>query len=517
MRFDDRLSTVLAQPATDAHDRAVRWRQLVELLARSGGAPVGRLAAEALAEVKDGAGAIDPAVRAATARAVSAMPLSAELVAIFAADTLTIAAPVLAAASLNGPQWDVVLTTASEENLRFLLTLHPELQGRSRLAAMTPQTPLTPAAPTPASPPAPAPAAEPESPIPSISDVVARIERLRQSREQEGREAPAPGDRLPTGGALFRWECTPSGEIAWVDGAPRGALVGRSIAQPSEQDHVDPAVGRAFSVRAPFRDASLVLAGDADWAGEWKISGAPAFEPADGRFAGYRGVATRTGVSAAAGLAHWGDHDSLRELIHEIKTPLNAIIGFAEIIDGEFLGEAGVRYRERAAVIVEEARLLLGAIDDLDLAARLQSGREQVNGPVDADEMLARLRPQLIEQAEQSGVTLEFEAGGGGRACAVHPVLAERMVTRMVEVVVSAAAEGERLSLMSGSTDGRCTLTARLPAALRDAVGKAGGTDRAGPHDGESFRLRLLHGLAQLGGGDVAVTDGHLKLTLPRG
>ena len=36
MRFDDRLMTVLDQPASDPHDRAVRWRQLVDLVARAG-------------------------------------------------------------------------------------------------------------------------------------------------------------------------------------------------------------------------------------------------------------------------------------------------------------------------------------------------------------------------------------------------------------------------------------------------------------------------------------------------
>ena len=36
MRFDDRLLTVLNQPAEDRHDAAVRWRQLVDLVARAG-------------------------------------------------------------------------------------------------------------------------------------------------------------------------------------------------------------------------------------------------------------------------------------------------------------------------------------------------------------------------------------------------------------------------------------------------------------------------------------------------
>ena len=36
MRFDDRLCTVLNEPAVDRHDAAVRWRQLVDLVARAG-------------------------------------------------------------------------------------------------------------------------------------------------------------------------------------------------------------------------------------------------------------------------------------------------------------------------------------------------------------------------------------------------------------------------------------------------------------------------------------------------
>jgi signal transduction histidine kinase len=63
------------------------------------------------------------------------------------------------------------------------------------------------------------------------------------------------------------------------------------------------------------------------------------------------------------------DPDSLRELVHEIKTPLNAIMGFAEIIEGQYLGPADRGYRERAAEIWRQARLLLTAIDDLDFAA----------------------------------------------------------------------------------------------------------------------------------------------------
>ena len=130
-------------------------------------------------------------------------------------------------------------------------------------------------------------------PAPSLHEVVQRIERRRRSRAMMRRGGLAPA--LPTSTSLFRWECGAGGEIAWVDGAPRGALIGRSIARArnGDSDHVDPEVVRAFTVRAPFRDAALTVAGDGLVAGEWKISGVPAFDPADGRFRGYRGVALR--------------------------------------------------------------------------------------------------------------------------------------------------------------------------------------------------------------------------------
>src|SRR5215207_4446005 len=105
VRFDDRLTTVLAQPAEDAHDRAVRWRQLVELLARGRGSLDSEAARQALDEVRMHLPSISEPVRAAAARAVAGIKLPAELIAVFAADELSVAAPILAAASLTEEEW----------------------------------------------------------------------------------------------------------------------------------------------------------------------------------------------------------------------------------------------------------------------------------------------------------------------------------------------------------------------------------------------------------------------------
>jgi hypothetical protein len=74
VRFDDRLLTVLSQPAGDRHDSAVRWRQLVDLVARAGPNASSAIVADALGVIRSDAAQVDDHLRAAAARAVAALP-----------------------------------------------------------------------------------------------------------------------------------------------------------------------------------------------------------------------------------------------------------------------------------------------------------------------------------------------------------------------------------------------------------------------------------------------------------
>ena len=98
------------------------------------------------------------------------------------------------------------------------------------------------------------------------------------------------------------------------------------------------------------------------------------------------------------------DPDSLRELVHEIKTPLNAIMGFAEIIEGQYLGPADRGYRERAAEIGRQARLLLTAIDDLDFAAKVHSAKGAARERVDLGALVDRAAAELRDIAAKRGI-----------------------------------------------------------------------------------------------------------------
>jgi len=517
VRFDDRLLTVLNQPAGDRHDIAVRWRQLVDLVARAGPNAESPTFAQALDSIRGDAPAVDESLRAAAARAVAALPLPFGLLEYFASDRLTVSAPVLAAARLDSRQWRAMVRVADEETRRFIETLHPEIRPEPS-PDLTETLVERPQIETP--PPMPKPEDEPPfaSTQSSLHDVVQRIERRRRVRSAMKRAA-ARESAAQAAPALFRWECGPGGEIAWVEGAPRGALIGRSIARPHDGggEHLDPDVVRAFTVRAPFRDAVLTVPGDGQVSGEWKISGVPAFDPADGRFRGYRGVALRGQPEAAAGDQQpelLSDPDSLRELVHEIKTPLNAIIGFAEIIEGQYLGPADRRYRERAQEIVRQARLLLTAIDDLDFAAKVHSPTAGAQRRVNLGELVERLTPALRELASSRGVEVEGSRAIRDTTAATEPELADRLIFRMCSALVEQANPGESLRLVVEPAGERWRVSMTRPTRL---FGLSEDQLMGGTADVEhGFSLRLVRGLARIAGAELVASQGAISLLFPR-
>ena len=513
MRFDDRLLTVLNQPADDRHDAAVRWRQLVDLVARAGSSSASPVVAEALDAIRNEAPRVEESLRAAAARSVAALPLPLGLLEYFASDSLTVAAPVLAAATLDPHQWQVIQRAADEETRGFIATLHPEVgtepngEAAPGFIASGPPEELSPA-----------PAYTP----PSLHEVVERIERRRRMRTGELQTTPDEAEPAEPP-ALFRWECGPGGEIAWVEGAPRGPLIGRSIAKPkdSDGDRIDRDVIRAFGVRAPFRDGSLTVTGGGLVSGEWKISGVPAFDPADGRFAGYRGVALRETPAPPTSATEvfpevLADPDSLRELVHEIKTPLNAIIGFAEIIEGQYLGPADRGYRHRAAEIVRQARLLLTAIDDFDFAAKVHSASGSTRDRVDLGALIDREAQELHGVASSRGVEVMVTRSRLEVAAAVQPELADRLLFRLFEALVGYADQGERIQLSADAARDGARLSISRPKGLRGVPDKDLFDAGRGAGVEGGFALRLVRGLARIAGGDLIGSRDAFALVFPR-
>ncbi len=535
MRFDDMIATALAQPADRPDRREAQWRQLVDLLAQRRPGSGDAAALEAYAILRATRDSVAPAVRRQAALALAGRRVDPELIAFFTEDNAAVAAPLLAAARLEPEAWIAVLPRLGPA-ARALLRHRDDLDPRVRqaLAAFGPSDFVLEGAG--------APAAETGESESQIRELVARIEAYRKQRDSEppaAEPAPMPAlDARPADG--FRWETGTDGILVWVEGAPRGALVGQSIAWIAGpgQYGVDGQAAGGFEKRAPFRDARFSVAGDGPAAGDWRISGIPFFDHGSGSFLGYRGTARRPRpdeiARAAAEAPPQGvfgtqfPADSLRQLIHELRTPLNAIIGFAEMIEGQYMGPAAAPYRGRAAAIMEQARGLLGAVDDLDTAARLESRRLELDeSAVDAAALLWRLHDSYARVAAQRGSRIDVQVAEGLPQARVEPATAERMFARMLAGTIGLAGEGEtiRASLAVETTGARPLLCLAVDRprslaglgeeALLDPGYSPEGDWPGAPALGLGFSLRLVRNLAEAVGGALAIEEARFALRLP--
>ena len=372
-----------------------------------------------------------------------------------------------------------------------------------------------------------------------IAELVARIDAYQRQREA------APALPLPSIGPemqpelfvldhapaeTFRFETDAAGVVRWIEGAARAPLIGLSLdlaALPSGS-RVDGVAAGAFRRRAGFTNARLVVEGQSDAAGQWRITGMPVFDRGSGRFTGYRGSARRPRADEMAEPAREGRNpasDALRQLVHELRTPANAIAGFAEMIESQLLGPVPQPYRVHAATIRNQTHDLLGAIDDIDMAARIESDALDLRpGDVPIAPMLARIADDLAPLAHLRRTELAIDPGAEGIAIAGDDRAVERLIARLMATLVSSGSPDERIAVVArGEGDRTVALAFDRPRALGayaeerlltiDAEVEA---EREGaPLLGTGFALRLARNLATELGGSLTIGEDNLTLRLP--
>ncbi len=358
-----------------------------------------------------------------------------------------------------------------------------------------------------------------------ISDLVARIEAFNRDRTVEDAIPTA----TPTEAETFRFETDAQGIIRMIDGVSRSALIGVSLGYAAQQGeaHLDGVAAGAFRRRSRFSDARLEVGGLSDAFGSWRVSGVPAFDHASGRFIGFRGTARRPRrdetaepVRAAASPIS----DSLRQLVHELRTPTNAIAGFAELIETQLLGPVSPTYRDRATAIRAQAGDLLAAIDDLDTAARIEGHALDLRSTtVPVRPLLDRVTQDLQPLVTLRGASLSVAMPAGDCDVLGDDRAVERLIGRLLAALVSAARQGERLAIVVRPVADTVTIAFDRPAALAahatdillsiDAEQNDPGD--GAPLLGTGFALRLAQNLAVELSGALTIGLDRLTLQLP--
>ena len=379
VRFDDRLATVLRIDAGTPSGRLAIWYQLTAMLGQSGHELSEPEAARSLAAIAMLSPDVPVAARVAAARAMAARCTHAPLAVLLSRDVPAVVSALFDRLNLPEADWTLILpdlTPLARSRLRartdlpavvyrnlaslsssdFALSASPEaLQNAVVIRATAPGK------------------AQVGSPI---AELVQRIEAYRNRRPANDSAGPTPDDTL-----LFSADA--DGLVRMVTVSPRGLFVGVSLADiaQSGMTGVDAGVAAAFGKRDHIVAGRLLLAGGSRWSGLWAVHAEPRFDSATGRFTGYRGTLSRDlgeGSGSADIPSVTADRQlasAMQQMTHELRSPLNAISGFAQLIAGQYFGPVADNYRTIATRIVNDATFLTGAFEDIDLASRLDTGR----------------------------------------------------------------------------------------------------------------------------------------------
>lgn len=388
VRFDDRLTTVLQIDASTASGRLAIWYQLTAMLGQSGHELSEPEAARSLAAIAMLSPDVPVDARVAAAKAMAARCTHAPLAVLLSRDAPAVVSALFDRLNLPESDWALILpdlTPLARSRLRprsdlpasvhrglasltaadFALTGPREASGS--VATVAPAITDAPTA-----------KAQVGSPI---AELVHRIEAYRNRRPaNDGAEPSADGV-----GETILFATDADGYLRVVTAIPRGMFVGVSLADVAQSGAtgVDAGVAAAFGKRDHIVAGRLLLAGDRRWSGLWAIHAEPVFDGATGRFIGYRGSLSRDlverGQSAPSappvGTADRQLASAMLQMTHELRSPLNAISGFAQLIAGQYFGSVAANYRDIASRIVDDANFLTGAFEDIDLASRLDTGR----------------------------------------------------------------------------------------------------------------------------------------------
>jgi cell cycle sensor histidine kinase DivJ len=221
--------------------------------------------------------------------------------------------------------------------------------------------------------------------------------------------------------------------------------------------------------------------------------------------------------------------DRVADLSHEMKTPLSAIMGFADAMRAETFGPLGDdRYKEYAECIHASGAHLMELIGSILDSAKIEAGAYTINPTLTAPGDLARECAAMIRgEAERAGLAFKVHAAPDAPQVMIDRRVVRQILLNLLSNAVKFTGSGEialDVSEKCGALDFvvRDTGVGMNKTMLAKLGGRFSDAHRDGVRgaDGAGLGLSLAFKLARLHGGTLRI-DSELgvgttaRLTLP--
>ncbi len=204
----------------------------------------------------------------------------------------------------------------------------------------------------------------------------------------------------------------------------------------------------------------------------------------------------------------------LANLSHELRTPMNAIMGFTELIASGAVGEVNAKQAEYLQDVQTSARRLLDLINDLLDLSRAEAGRlELEETPTDLNALISEACRNVMLRARDKGVALECGLPYAFRVHADERKMLQVILNLLSNAVKFTPAGGRVRTSVHSESDGGVRIDVAdtgfgIPEADRQRVFEPFGRGQGAQTlqaEGCGIGLSLVRILVEIHGGTVSL------------
>ena len=221
-------------------------------------------------------------------------------------------------------------------------------------------------------------------------------------------------------------------------------------------------------------------------------------------------------LDAASASADTTKKTLLRTMSHELKTPLNAIIGFSDLLNQMAERFSADQVREYAGLIHAGGHNLLQLINNILDLTKIAGGRFETRPVrIDAGGALWLAKGDYAERADARRLTIDADACPVGLIVEADENAFNQMVTQLLDNALAFTPEGGTITLGARAMDGRIALSIADDgpgvatedlARILEPFEQVGRTTTDHSH-GAGLGLTLAKAFAELHGGTLAIAS----------